>query len=177
LHIEEFEMNRLVKIALATVALSALAAPAFAQSSAVTATTATTTIASPLTVAKNFDLRFGTITRPAAAAAADTITIDADATGARTQSGSTAGLASSTSGSAKYTVTGESGRTFSVSTPASMVMANGGNNLTVTLTNSGATGTLTGGTALVYVGGSFQVTDATVVGAYTGNFNTTIAYN
>jgi hypothetical protein len=175
LHIEDFEMNRLVKIALATVALSALAAPAFAQSSVATSTTATTTIVAPLSVTKVTDLRFGVVTRPAAAAAADSILINAS-TGARTQSGSTAGLAAGTSGRAEYTVTGEAARTFSVTTPATMTMSSGGNDITVTLTNTGA-GTLTGGTATVGVGGSFPITDATVTGAYTGNFNMTVAYN
>jgi hypothetical protein len=62
-------------------------------------------------------------------------------------------------------------------------MTSGTNSLVVTTTNpTGATGLLSGsigstGSLTLGVGGSFNLTTATVSGAYTGNFVVTVAYN
>lgn len=168
-------MNRLLKIALATAAVSVFAVPALAQNSADVSTTGSTTILAPISIAKNTDLQFGSVVRPSAGT--NDVVIDAT-TGARTLSGAgDAALTASTAGRATYTVTGQADATFSISTPATFDMANGGDTLTVTLASSAATGTLTAGTASFGVGGSFPIDDDTTTGAYTGAFDVTVAYN
>ena len=175
-------MTRLMKIALCVAAVSALSSPALAQSSATQSTTATTRIIQPITLTKNTDLAFGSVVKPNAAA--NTVAIDA-ASGARSVTGGgDAALAPSTSGRATYTVSGEGGQTFSISTPATfnMTKAGGSDTITVTLTQSAATGTVSGslgntGSATFGVGGSFPVAAATASGNYTGSFDVTVAYN
>lgn len=169
-------MNRLLKIVLAAAAVSALAAPAaFAQNSDLVSTTGSTTIMDPISIAKNSDLQFGSVVKPSTGA--NTVIINAS-TGARTLGGAgDTALVTSTTGRATYTVTGEEDATFSISTPATFDMANGGDSLTVTLTSSAASGTLTSGTATFGVGGSFPIATSTVTGAYSGTFDVTVAYN
>lgn len=169
-------MNRLQKIALAAAAMAALASPAFAQSSVVTSTTASTTIVAPLTVTKNTELRFGTVVKPTAAN--DNVVLINASTGAQSLTGAgTAAFAAGDSGAATFSVGGESGRTFSISTPATVTMVNGGNNLVVTLTKTAAVGTIGQASANFGVGGSFPITSTTASGAYTANFDVTVAYN
>ena len=175
-------MTRLMKIALCVAAVSALASPAFAQSSATQSTTGTTKIIQPLTLAKNSDLAFGSVVKPNSAT--NTVAIDASSGSRSVTGGGDAALAPSTSSRATYTVTGEGGQTFSISTPASFDMARqgGSETITVALTQSAATGTLTGslgnsGTATFGVGGSFPVAASTASGSYTGSFDVTVAYN
>jgi hypothetical protein len=63
-----------------------------------------------------------------------------------------------------------------------MTRSGGSETLAVTLTPSGTSGTLSGsagsaGSATFTVGGAFTVASTTVLGNYTGSFNTTVAYN
>jgi len=168
-------MNRLQKIALCAAAMAALASPAFAQSSATVSTTGTTKIVSPLSIAQNSALAFGTIVKPGSAGTSIITVSEVDGTRSKT---GTAALATSTSSRATYTVTGESGQTFSIGTTAlTMTRSGGSETLPVTLVKSGATGTLIGGTATFGVGGSFTVADTTVSGDYTGTFDVTVTYN
>jgi hypothetical protein len=175
-------MNRLLKIALGVVAVAALASPALAQNSATQSTTGTTRIIQPLTLAKNTDLAFGSVVKPNNAN--NTVAINATS-GARTVTGAgDAALAPSTSGRATYTVSGEGGQTFSISTPSTFEMSKvgGSDSITVTLTQSAATGTISGslgnsGAATFGVGGSFAVASTTASGNYTGTFDVTVAYN
>ena len=79
-------------------------------------------------------------------------------------------------------MTGEGASTFAISVPASVVMSNGTQNITVTLVASGTTGTISGtigntGTATIGVGGSFPTATTTASGNYTGTFATTVTYN
>ena len=79
---------------------------------------------------------------------------------------------------AAYNVTGEAGQTFSISVPTSFAMAHAtAPSITVNLTPEATSGTLTGGAATFGVGGSFDISDTTATGAYSGNFTVTVAYN
>ncbi|MDO9489138.1 MAG: DUF4402 domain-containing protein [Sphingomonadaceae bacterium] len=133
-------------------------------------------------ITKVSDLNFGALVRPRTGSS--TVGIDA-ATGVRTVGGNGVGLPSPAPHRAVYTITGEGGRTLSVSLPASfpMVHSNGSNSLTATLKRS-PTGNLTlsgtaggAGTVTLNVGGSFSMGTATLPGSYTGNFNITMQYN
>lgn len=175
-------MTRFMKIAAAVAALSALATPAFAQNSATASTTGSVKIIQPLTLEKDTDLAFGSVVKPTSGT--NTVAISAS-DGARALSGGgDAALAPSTSGRATYTVTGEGGQTFSISTPTSFDMSRqgGSDTITVSLTKSAAAGTLSGslgssGTATFGVGGSFDVASTTATGSYSGSFDVTVAYN
>ncbi|MFC3711870.1 DUF4402 domain-containing protein [Sphingoaurantiacus capsulatus] len=167
----------------AAVAMAATSGAAFAQASATQSTTSTGRVVQAITLTKNTDIAFGSVVR-SAAVGTNTVTIDATS-GARAISGAGGGaLATSTSGRATYTVDGEGAQTFSVSVPGTfnMTRSGGAETITVTPTTSAATGTISGtlgsaGTATFGVGGSFPVTNATVTGNYTGNFDVTVAYN
>jgi hypothetical protein len=175
-------MSRFLKTALATAIVSAIAAPALAQTSATQSTTASATIVQPITLTKNSDLAFGTVVKPTSGT--NTITIDETA-GTRTKTGAgDAALATSTTSRAAFSVGGEGGQTFSITVPATATMTRSGGSetLTVNLVKTAVSGTLsnsigTAGTASFGVGGNFDVVSTTVSGAYSGSFNTTVAYN
>ena len=175
-------MNPALKIALCVAAISALATPALAQNSATQSTTGSVKIIQPITLAKNTDLGFGSVVKPNSGT--NTVAIDATSGARAMTGGGDAALAPSASGRATYTVTGEGGQTFSISTPASFDMQRqgGSDTITVALTQSATAGTISGalgntGTAAFGVGGSFDVSAATASGAYSGTFDVTVAYN
>lgn len=172
-------------LAVAAVIFS-MASMAHAQASASQTASGSATIFRPITLAKNSDLRFGTIVRPASGS--DTVTIAAN--GSRSLSTNNAVALTSGShvapGAATYTVSGEGGQAFSISTPATfnMTRSGGSETITITLAASATSGTLTGtlgaassGTASFSIGGSMPVSTTTVSGAYSGSFITTVAYN
>lgn len=171
--------KKLLKLAL--IAGLALAAPVYAQASASVATTGSTKIVAPISITKVTDLAFGTIVK-SSDANTNTVTVN-QTTGNRTITGTGTGtLVTSTATRAAYTVSGEGAQTFSVSVPATVTLVNGANNIIVTLTTTGATGTLSGtigstGTASVGVGGTFTLSSAQITGDYTGSFTVTVAYN
>jgi len=171
-----------LRTALAAVVIAAVAAPAMAQTSATQSTSATVKIVQPITLTKNSDLAFGTVVKPTSGSNTVTISTSSD-TPALTGAGDAA-LATSTTSRADFTVGGEGGQTFSITAPASvnMTRSGGSETLAVTLTKSAASGSLSGsigsaGTASFDVGGAFTVNSSTVSGAYSGSFNTTVAYN
>jgi len=150
---------------------------AFAQSTASVTTTGSATIIQPITLTQGTGLAFGTIVRPGTGTG--TVTIDST-TGARTVANGVVGLGSTTSRAA-YTVAGEGGSTFSIGVPATFNLT-GPSTIPVTLTPTGATGTLsnalgTAGTAAFGVGGNFSVASTTATGTYSGTYNVTVAYN
>jgi hypothetical protein len=162
--------------------LAAVAGGASAQSSATQSTTGTGTILQPISLTKDSDLAFGLIVRPSSGT--NTVTIN-QTTGARALSGGgNAALVTSTTSRATYTVGGEGASTFSITVPANfnMTRSGGSETLAVTLTPTATSGTLSGsagasGTATFGVGGAFPLDNTTVTGAYSGTFNTTVAYN
>ena len=173
--------NALIIAALA----SAFATGALAQATSSQTTTSTGTIFQPIVLAKNSDLSFGTVVRPAASTG--TVVIAA-ADGARTLTGAGALItgpgSQATPGRATYTVTGEGGQAFSITVPANfnMTRVGGSETLAVTLTSTATSGTLSGalgsaGTLAFGVGGSIPSAVATATGAYTGTFAVTVTYN
>ena len=175
-----FNLNRFTTTALAAAALSLLAGSAFAESSATATAQSHTAVLASIAVSKTSDLDFGNIVRPAATAGSGTVTIAATSdTVVATSPVSTQG---GTTSHAVFGVSGEPGKTFSVSIPTSFNLtsqAAGATAIPVTLSTPATSGTLdsTAGTATVPVGGSFTVTGATVTGAYTGSFDLTVQYN
>jgi hypothetical protein len=143
--------------------------------------TAIANVVRSLSVTENSALSFGAMVRPSSGSS--TITVNAT-TGIRTLTGSAVGVSSPTPTRANYTVSGEGGRTMSISVPSSFVMSGpSGSNLTITTTNtvpgtptlSGSTGA--GGTLSFSVGGAMTLLSSTPPGAYSGAFTITATYN
>ena len=139
---------------------------------------ATATVRRSLQIVKQSDLQLGVIIRPATSSG---LVLINNSTGLRTASGTgTPGLLPGLPvGRALYTITGEPSTTFTITVPASVVMASGANNLTVTLTKT-ATGSQTmpaGGTLDLGVGSSTPIASTTPQGDYSGTFTVTITYN
>ncbi len=137
---------------------------------------ATITVRRSIVVTKLSDLAFGTMLVPTGSGSV----IINPTTGARTTSGTAPTLITGPLfGRAAYTITGESGSTFTITVPATFTMTNGTTTLTVTTSRSNAAGTytLTGGTFSFGMGGTLPVTAATTRGQYTGSVTLTMAYN
>ena len=147
-------------------------------SAQVTATaTASATIITPIAITKNLDMSFGNV---AVSAIAGTVTL----TPANTRTiagGVTLPLATGTVNAAKFTVTGLTGSTYSITLPSTaLTLTSGGNTMTVTAFTSTPTptGTLTGGTEVVYVGATLNVGASQAAGTYTSAaFPVTVNYN
>ncbi|MDB5456516.1 MAG: hypothetical protein JWP92_2101 [Caulobacter sp.] len=171
-------LTQFLKTAVVAAALSLLAGSAFAQATATVNTTVNTTIIRPITLTQNTSLAFGTVVRPASGNG--NVIID-KATGARTSDGGVATVGTGFS-RATYTVAGEGAQAFTITVPATMIMAGPGN-ITVTLvaTTSGSTvlsSTLgQAGTLDFGIGGTFPISNGTNSGVYTGTFPVTVAYN
>lgn len=161
-------------ICIAAVTMTVGASAAFAQVNTSTATaTGTTTIIKPITIAKNTDLAFGRIVRPTTGAGTVTMANTADTVAA---AGGAVALASTTT-RAKFTIAGESASTATLTVPATLTLTSGANNLLVTLAPDQTSPlTLAATDTILYVGGSFPVSNTTASGAYTGTFDVTVAY-
>lgn len=165
--------------------LAAVAAgEARAQSTTFKDTLSSVDIFQPITLSKDYDLRFGVIVRPVSGGGNVTIN---PGTGFRTADPGI-GLVNSTGfyapGRALYSVTGEGGQQFSIGIPvtATMTRQGGAQTINVNLSSSSASGTLTNslgaqGTAQFGVGGTMAVNSTTVVGFYSGLYTVTVNYN
>ena len=169
--------SRKLLLASATaVAMTAMATSALAQASATTSATASITIFQPITINKNSDLQFGRVIRPNNAT--PTVYAVNAATGAATATGGTGIFSGSvTPTRAVFTVNGEGGQAFNITSDASVT--NGG--VTINLVKSGATGTLDGtigsaGTATFGVGGNVTLDNSSPTGVKSGTFNVTVTY-
>jgi hypothetical protein len=166
------------KLAVMALALSgagsAMAAPVPATANA------TSTIIAPINIQKMTDLVFGSIV-PSASPGTVTLTPG----GTRT-AGAGAVLAGGTPTAALFNVTGEAGKTYTLTVTAT-ALTSGANNMTLTpisdFTPSGVTvsnaapGSLTGGAQSVYVGGLLAVGANQAAGNYTGSVTASVDYN
>jgi hypothetical protein len=136
-------------------------------------------IVTPIAIAKTIDLNFGNIVPTSAAG---TVVVATD--GTRSFTGGAYAFANSTGNptAASFTVTGESGATYSVTVNnPSFNVTNGSNNMLIDdiTTSPSPTGVLTGGTQTLTVGATLNVTANQAPGLYT-NANAlqiTVAYN
>ena len=150
---------------------------------------ATITVRRALRMAKNSDLRFGSLVKRASGSGNVVIASASDNT--RTVSGTApplevpaGGGLDSGYGRAKFTISGEPGTTYAISySPTGNVTMNnqsGAGSLSVTMAKT-ATGNQTmGGTGqlILGVGGTITVNSATAArGVYTGSFTVTVTYN
>jgi len=168
-------------IAIITLSI-AFSATASAQVTANAPTTAT--IVAPIAIAKNVDMYFGNV---AVSSTAGTVLMTASATPTRTPSGGVTlpTTATGTPTAAKFTVTGEGVYTYAITLPASALTLDESGVGTATMTvntfssTPSATGTLTAGSQIVYVGATLNVGASQVAGLYenTTGFAVIVNYN
>lgn len=159
-------MNNKIIMASALVALLGTSGAAHA---ATTQGSAKATILAPVTVTKSKDLEFGKIV---VGTTASTVTIGANGTNVC----GTGLTCLGTQQAAQFTVAGAAGDTVSVQSVPSVILSDGTNSMTATLSTSANTLTLTGGTAAFNVGGVLSVAGSQAAGAYQGQFDVTVNY-
>lgn len=147
-----------------------------AQVSAVAETSAN--IVGPISITKSVDMSFGNV------AVSPTIAGTVLLTPASTRTaggGVTLPAITGTVTAAKFTVSGESGTTYSITLPASISLTNGGNSMTVDNFTSTPTptGSLATGTEDIFVGGTLNVAAAQASGLYSNvsDLVVTVNYN
>ena len=169
-----------IKFFAIAILFSGVSVMASAQNTATQSATASAKIVAPITLTKTNDLRFGTI---ATSSASGTVSVAATVGAQATASDGATMVASSlaNTGPAVFTITGESDQKFSlnVKTDDVITLSNGSKTMDVTLSIPGFTATantLTGGTRTLYIGGSLAVGANQVSGAYSKEFDVTVAY-
>jgi uncharacterized protein DUF4402 len=162
-------------LVIGTSALLGGEAMAQAGNTAIGAGTATANVISPIAITSTAALDFGDVIPGVGAG-----TVSMSNAGVRSTGGD-ATLGSVDVGNAgAFTVTGASGYAYSIALPASIpVTGPAAAAMTVTVWNSNPSGNglLTGGTQQLLVGAMLSVGAGQPVGAYTGPYNVTVAYN
>jgi hypothetical protein len=133
----------------------------------------------PITLANTSSqaLDFGVIAR---GTVASTVVVPALASfSSNVSSGDAVVLSSATQTAAKFTVGGESGKTYAITIPSTIqTITSGGNSLNITTFScSNGTGGVIGTNDVFYVGGTLSVPLNAVAASYTGTFSVTVAYN
>jgi hypothetical protein len=173
-------MKTVRKLAIGVGALSAMTSIAHAQNSSTATASGSATIIQPISASATSPLAFGTIVKPSDAS---TATVAVDNSGTRSITGAAAALGSATA--AGFAIVGEGGSAYNVTVPSSIDLVSGTNTLVVTTSNnSGGSGILGGAGASIGstqtntfgVGGSFNISNGTASGAYTGTFTVTANY-
>jgi len=144
-----------------------------------TATTnAAAKILSALTIQKNVDLNFGTMTMPTAATQ-----VNLTAGGVRTTPGNITLLAQAPLATASaYSVSGDNGATYAITLPSSCIItAPYGwmqvDNFTTSKVGNISTLNASNGTDSFTVGATLEVNFPQYAGSYSGTFDVSVAYN
>jgi hypothetical protein len=172
---------RLTSLAATVAALALTAAPAQAASlvSASPQAKAKVKILKALTLTQLEDLDFGTVVLSGTGAWGGEV-LSVDTAGARVCGGGTNLTCSGTATAAEYNVTGSNNAVVTVTIPASVVITNGTDNLTVTTSKSiGATVTMpnSGNAGVNFdIGGSITLASTTADGFYQGDIVVTADY-
>ncbi|MEM8520455.1 DUF4402 domain-containing protein [Flavobacterium sp. PL12] len=165
---------------LAILIIAALSSNANAQTVVSPVATATATIITPLTISKLVDMNFGDISTNGTNGTVILSNANVrSATGGASFSAATPGTITS----AKFVVTGNTGYAYSISIPTAITLTHTNTTSVMQVTNIGnsvgATGTLTGGTQDISVGGTLNLVGAQLEGVYTNttDLKVTVNYN
>jgi hypothetical protein len=173
-------------IALAALVVSSAAATAGQAAPASQSAAASANIVAAQQLTKTRDLVFGTIAKPTSGTS--TITVASGSSGAVTPAVTGGNATIPTTGqasSAAFHITAAAGTTFTIDTN-SLSFPTAGANLTSIgsetpamsgITLAGATYTLTGADGDLFIGGHFDITPTTAVGAYNGTLSLTVNFN
>lgn len=163
---------RQLALALAVSGLVGGAASAYAATSS---GTATAEIITAISIANNQDLAFGSIVP---SSTGDTVAVATD--GTVTCGANVTCVDQSTKTAGAFTVSGEAGYSYAITLPSGDVqLSNGTETMTVNnfSSNPSGTGTLTGGTDSINVGGTLNVSANQAQGSYSGSYDVTVEYN
>ncbi len=136
---------------------------------------ASANIAQAIAITKGSDLAFGTIIPSATAPG----TVAISQAGVRTTTGVT-GVPGGTITAATFTINGENNASYSLTIPATVTLSSGGDSMTATLNPSldpNQSQTMGSSATALNVGASLAVGQNQAAGAYTAQFNVTVAYN
>ena len=165
-----------VTIILSSVILMTIAAVSVnAQNTATANADASATILQHLSLIKNVDLAFGGIITDTDGG---TVLIPATPTGTPSYNGLPTQLTATTS-AAQFTANGEDEATFAITLPASTILTDGSNTMTVDnfVSSVGITGVqLVSSEKMFYVGATLNVGAAQAAGTYSGDFDVTVTY-
>ena len=170
-------MKTTIKFFAFVVLFFGLAVTTFAQVSATAGATAT--VAAPIAITKVTDMSFGNITVQSGTGG----TVILAPAGTRTKTGGVSLPATTgTVTAASFTVTGETGYTYSITLPTgATTITSGSNNMSIDTWTSNPTspGTLTSGTSTLNVGATLTVDAGQAAGTYTSGtpFTVTVNYN
>jgi len=158
--------------ALAALALTTPAAAATPPNQA--SATATVNIVSPITLANNTPLNFGTVVGPF-----NGEVIHVDMAGTRTCP-ATVTCSAAAASAASFTITGSKGQTVVLTMPSSVTLNSGANSLSVDLSGDEPTTNpvldATTGKATFAIGGKLTIPAGTVDGLYQNTFDVTANY-
>ena len=171
------------KVILTVVAIAAFVLTAAAQNNAASKTLSVSgkaRIITPITLAKTTDLDFGIIAR--GTTGTSTVLVNTTETQVPSVVGDAIVLSSAPQTAAKFTISGESGKAYTITFPTSQTITqvSGSNTLSITNINwsNGPTTTGTIGTGnTFYIGGTLNVPSTATDASYIGTFNVTVAYN
>lgn len=174
--------RRFKKVALSSALVLAGAAVSVNGYAASATANGTATVIQPVAIAKNVDLDFGAIASPSSAG---TVVVAASSSGTRSVTNGVVLVNTDTGSAAKFTVTGESGTSYTLTLPsaAATITHTVDNTKTMTIdtwTSSLAAldgGSLASGTEVVYVGGTLNMGAAQTAGSYSGSFSVSVEYN
>jgi hypothetical protein len=138
--------------------------------------TSSANIIGPISIVKTVDLVFGNVA--VSPVLGGTVVLDPAGTRAQT-GGVTLPVITGSPTAAKFTVSGQAGTTYAITLPASVVLTNGTNNMTVDNFTSTptATGSLASGSEDIFVGGTLHVAAAQVSGLYTNAADLVVTVN
>lgn len=160
------------KLIIAAIATSAGLYAGMTSAASVTAT-ANALVITPLSIAENVQMDFGTI---AGGAAAGTVVLDT--AGARTTTGDATTIAAGAGAAGDFTITGEPLQAYSLSiTSAANNLISGANTMTSSTYTDNSTGTMPGGGSETFqVGATLAVGASQAGGVYAGSYTVTVDY-
>ncbi|MDQ3139374.1 MAG: DUF4402 domain-containing protein, partial [Pseudomonadota bacterium] len=132
-------------------------------------------IVSPLTLTKNADLNFGTITMLSGLTSSNVVVARAGTGGGTTSCG--ANLACTAPAPAAFTVTGSVGQGLTVTTSALSVLTSGANTVAFAINAPALVSLNSLGTVSFEIGGSITVLSTTRDGSYSGDVDVTVEYS
>ena len=161
-------------------AIFAFSTISFGQDTSTAAANAGANIITPISIVKVTDINFGDLVPSATTA----VTVVMDQTGSITSDAQYFLANSSTPRTAaSFTITGEAGHPYKINCPTTIALAGPGDDMTLTFNSSlaslaidGTPLTLTGGTQTLNLGGSLALAANQTAGAYSAEFNVTVAY-
>lgn len=170
-------MKKVSIISTLVVALGVFATSS-AQASDTSNSAATADVVAAIAISNSATLRFGQVSADTSLTTG-TVTIGTD--GIRVNNGTSAVLSGGTFGNAAFTVTGTGSLGFTITLPADGIVTVSGVGADMAVTgftsNPSGSSTLSLGTKALAVGATLHLGAAQVPGAYTGNYDVTVAYN